>query len=131
MVRQWRTAYNQGKKAAPLLSLIATSSFGFLSYKLVKTLNQAKGEVYALAALATISIVPYTLLVMATTNGTLLNKAAQADAQQKNAESNISEKEFENEESAKELIARWSLLNFGRGVLPLVGTSLGLYATFS
>lgn len=131
MVRQWRTVFNQGKKVAPLFSLISTSSFGFLSYKLVKTLNQTKGEVYALAALTTVSIVPYTLVAMGSTNKSLLSKAAEADAQQTDTEDGISKEESENEESAKELVARWRLLNFVRGVLPLVGTSLGIYATFT
>lgn len=129
MVRQWRTVYNRGANAAPLLSVISTASFGFLSFKLVKTLNQGKAEAYALAALSTISIVPYTLLVMASTNKKLKDKAAQADKEKKKAENRISKDERGNTELVKDLVVRWQLLNAGRGVFPLVGALLGLYTT--
>lgn len=32
-------------------------------------------------------------------------------------------------ESTKELVDRWGMLNLGRGVFPLVGAVLGLWAT--
>ena len=118
-------------KALPLLSLISASSFSFLSYKLVKTLNQAKGELYALAALVTISVVPYTLLAMVSTNRKLLGKTSPAGASESVSGNHEREEVSNNDESAKELLARWRLLNFGRGVLPLLGTSLGLYATIT
>lgn len=116
--------YDKGVRLAPPLSLIASSSFAFLSYSLVKTLNQAKGELYGLAALATIGIVPYTLFFMAATNETLINKTAEYKAESKR-EARIVTKE----ESMQGLLSRWNMLNYGRGVFPLIGTSLGLYAT--
>lgn len=34
-------------------------------------------------------------------------------------------------ESTKELVDRWGILNLGRGLFPLVGAVLGLWATLA
>lgn len=128
IARQWRTIYSRGIAAAPLISLISSSSFCFLSYKLFMTLNHPKSELYAVAALATISVLPYTLVIMAPTNEKLINLATKAELLSAGDEfvaSSISQPE-----TVRELVARWTKLNYGRGVFPLIGSFVAAWATF-
>lgn len=108
--------------------MLSSAAFGYLAYKLSKTLNQTKGELYGLAALSTLSIIPYTLIVMRDVNGKLLNKAN--DLKTMSLDDIITNLN-DSEESAKELIDWWATLNLGRGLLPLVGTIVGAWATFT
>lgn len=127
-VRQWQKMFDQGKVAAPPVAMFSSAAFAYLAYKLSKTLNQTKGELYGLAALSTLSIVPYTLVLMRSVNGKLLNKANDLkDMSLDDIVTNLND----SEESEKELIDWWGTLNFGRGLLPLVGTMVGAWATFT
>lgn len=82
---------------------------------------------YALSALFTLGIVPYTMIGMLPTNKKLKKKVEEMEGL------DIGEKATEiglaKGESAKELLDWWGVLNFGRGVFPLVGAYLGLWAT--
>lgn len=128
LVREWKAAYNRGAAAAPVLSIVSTFSFVYLSYHLSFTLNQHKAEVYALAALVTGSIVPYTLIVMKGINGKLNRKVQESKQLDRTEE--FSEKEAKKGERSQELLSRWATLNFGRGLLPFAGACLGMYASF-
>lgn len=66
---------------------------------------------YAVAAVATVAILPYTLTVMATTNGELLGSVVPKG------------------ERVTVLLERWARMNYGRACLTLVGTVFGLAAT--
>ncbi|KAL9595657.1 MAG: hypothetical protein Q9179_004899 [Wetmoreana sp. 5 TL-2023] len=128
LVRQWKTAYGRGAAAAPVLSIVCTFSYVYLSYNLAFTLNQHKAEVYALAALVTGSIVPYTLIVMKNINGTLNRKVQESKHLDRTEE--YDESKAREGERSQELLQRWKVLNFGRGLLPFTGACLGIYATF-
>lgn len=128
LARQWRTIYDKGVIATPFISLLSSSSFCVLSYKLFMTLNHPKSELYAVAALATISILPYTLVIMAPTNKKLINLATESEllgADDKFVASSISQPE-----TVRELAARWTMLNYGRGLFPLIGSFVAAWATF-
>ncbi|KAL9581958.1 MAG: hypothetical protein Q9212_003577 [Teloschistes hypoglaucus] len=128
LVRQWRTTYNRGVAAAPALTIVSTLSYVYLSYNLAFTLNQHKAEVYALAALVTGSIVPYTLMFMMKTNGKLYQKARDSKSLERVEE--FDESKCKEGDNARELLAHWSRLNFTRGLFPLTGACLGFYASF-
>ena len=119
--------FDQGKAAAQPIAILSSAAFGYLAYKLAKTLNQTKGELYGLAAISTLSIVPYTLVLMRGVNGKLINKSEGSKSM--SVDELLSDLNA-NEESAKQLIDWWATLNVGRGLLPLVGTIVGTWATF-
>lgn len=127
LVRQWHRAYEDGKIINPSISALSALSYAFLSYRIYGTLNHPKAEMYALSALFTLAIVPYTVLAMQSTNKKLQKKVEEMKGL------DISEKATEiglaKGESAKELLDWWATLNFGRGLFPLVGSILGLWAT--
>ena len=120
--------FDQGKLAAPPIAMLSSAAFGYLAYRWAKTLNQTKGELYGLAAISTLSIIPYTLVLMRGVNGKLVRKS---DDLKKMSVHEIIGIEDANEESAKQLIDWWGMLNLGRGLLPLVGTIVGSWATFA
>ena len=82
---------------------------------------------YALSALFTLAIMPYTVISMLPTNKKLKKKLEEMKGL------DISEKATEiglaKGESAKELLDWWATLNFGRGIFPLVGALLGMWTT--
>ncbi len=118
----------RGKAIAPPIAMLSSAAFGFLAYRLSKTLNQNQGELYGLAALSTLSIVPYTLIIMRGVNAKLISKADDLRAR---STDDIVANTDEEKRSAKELIDWWATLNFGRGLLPLMGTIVGAWATFT
>ena len=103
-VQQWRKMYDRGKAAAPPLAMLSSAAFGYLAYRLSKTLNQTKGELYGLAAFSTLSIIPYTLLLMRDVNGKLMSKSDDPNAMGLDA---IVANVTNGDESAKELIDWW------------------------
>ena len=82
---------------------------------------------YALSALFTVAIAPYTVLAMRPTNKKQQTKVEEMkglDIGEKATEIGLAKGE-----SAKELVDWWATLNFGRGLFPLVGTALALWST--
>lgn len=128
LVREWKTTYRRGVAAAPALAIASTLSFAWLSYSLSFTLNHHKAEIYALAALATGSIVPFTIIFMTSVNGKLYRKVQ--DSKHLSRTEEMNESKDKKGEKSQELLDRWAIMNFTRGLLPLTGASLGIYASF-
>lgn len=132
LVRQWRTMYLRGKSIAPPISVVSLASSGYLAMKLYNaplSVHHPRGELYALAALMTVSIVPYTLLVMSDVNAKLMAKAEEMESL--DAKDEVTEIGMPKGESAKELVDWWAVLNLGRGVFPLLGAVLGAWASLA
>lgn len=125
VARQWKKVYDLGVVRSPPLALTSALSFSFLSYKLYGTLNQPKAELYALSALLTIGIVPYTLLAMLPTNNKLMRNAEEAEAM--TPEEQIMEVKDSERRSTKQLLDLWATHNLVRGMFPLAGSVLGLW----
>ncbi|KAI4229350.1 MAG: hypothetical protein L6R40_008062 [Gallowayella cf. fulva] len=128
LVREWKTTYGRGVAASPALAIVSTFSFAYLSYSLSFTLNHHKAEIFALAAIATGSIVPYTLIFMKGVNGKLYKKVK--DSKHLDRSEEIDESKDKKGERSRDLLDRWAFLNFVRGLLPFAGASLGIYASF-
>ena len=75
------------------------------------------------------SIVPFTLLVMSNVNGKL--DAAAEESKSLKITEQLSEVKGARGESTKELVDWWATLNFVRGLFPLTGAVLGLWATLA
>ena len=129
LVRQWQLSYDVGKIMNPAIAIVSAISYGYLSYKLYGGLNHPKAEMYGLSALVSFGVVPYTMLVMLSTNQKLFKKHDEMKAM------DVGEKATEvglaKGESTKELVDRWGMMNVGRGMFPLVGAVLGLWATLA
>lgn len=131
LVRQWRTTFLLGKSVAPPIAIASSASYAYLAmmlYNAPLSVNHPRGELYALAALLTVSIVPYTLFVMKDVNAKLMARAEEASLDVKNE---VTEIGMPKGESAKELLDWWAVLNLGRGVFPLLGAVLGAWASLA
>jgi hypothetical protein len=104
--------YNAGKISLVPLGIFSASCSAMVAY-----LNPSQRELWAIAAVATISQVPWTVLVMMKTNLRLIE---------------ISESSVEQEKAGKDevvgLLRKWAWMNGVRGSLALVGGLVGLWA---
>lgn len=116
-------------RVAPGLAATSALAFSFLSYRFYGTLNQPKAELYALSALITIGIVPYTLIAMRPLNKRLMTKAE--DANSMSAEELYADLDDTKGKSAKQLLDLWATHNMARGMFPLAGAVLGLWTTLT
>lgn len=92
-------------------SITTTLLTAVLAYKAG---SRSKTKLYVLAALAVSGVIPFTALVMSSTNSAL---AALATGSTRAADSEI-----------MELLNRWIRMNYVRSCLPLLGSVLGLLA---
>ena len=129
LARQWQVSFDRGKIINPGIALVSVFSYAFLSYRLYRTLNHPKAEMYAISAIATLGIWPYTIFGMMPTNKKLLQKNEELKGL--SVEEKAAEVGLAKGESTKELVDRWGMLNFGRGMLPLVGAVLGLWTSLN
>ena len=131
-VRQWKLIYDAGSKTAPPIAMTSALSFACLAYRLRDSTSRANspaGKFYIMATIATSSIVPFTLVIMRNVNSMLHDRAK--DTEGLRSDEVLSEIGVTKEESTKQLVDYWGLLNFCRGLLPLTGTVLGCLAAVS
>ena len=129
LARQWQSSFDRGKIINPAVALVSIFSYAWLSYKLYGTLNHPKAEMYALSALLTFGIWPWTIIIMMPTNKKLFKKYA--EMKNLSVEEKATEVGLPKGESTKELVDWWGVLNAWRSVMPLAGAVLGLWATLN
>lgn len=91
-----------------------------------KTLNQPRSEIFALAALFTVGVVPYSFFFMGLEerlSEELRVKGKGKEREKEKAVGNNLEKE-----SVRQLVDRWGMINLGRTGLGIVGAGLGAWA---
>lgn len=125
--RQWQTIFERGKPIAIPSALLSAGSFSYLAYALYKTLHHPRAELYGLAAIATITMIPFTALLIQPTNEKLHEKAN--EFQQWSLADEAVENNVAKGESSKELIDRWATLNAVRALFPLSGAVIAAWAT--
>lgn len=109
IVRQWVRLYHYGHIYLPALCIAACGIYSISAYQRAR--NAYKWRPYAYAALSTISMVPFTWVVMTSTNNTLfkldeLNSAT-------------------DRPYVKALIVKWAWMHITRSFSPLVGSYIG------
>ncbi|KAJ8076303.1 hypothetical protein PM082_000723 [Marasmius tenuissimus] len=114
---QWKALYTRGARTMPPLAVFASSAYFYLAFKLFKY-SRGLTQMYAAAGALTLGIVPYTLMVMVKTNDALSAKAVDEPVEQKESNGEVDE-----------LLERWTSMNLVRGLIPLTGSMVALYAT--
>ncbi|KAA6412020.1 MAG: noranthrone monooxygenase [Lasallia pustulata] len=115
LVRQWARLYHYGHLYMPAVSVAATGLYGYVALR-KRASNRNQWFIYAAAGATTITMVPFTWLMMAPTNTTLFRLEALASATASAVELS----------TVQELVVRWAWLHVVRSVFPLVGAILGL-----
>lgn len=123
---QWRLASRTQATSITVFSLLSSSSFAYLSYSMYKTLNQPRSEIFALAALVTAGVLPYSFFLIDGLEKTFVEEVRikGKGKEKERAAGNNSENE-----SVKQLVDRWGMINLGRTGLGIVGAGLGAWAT--
>ncbi|EKV19026.1 hypothetical protein PDIG_05230 [Penicillium digitatum PHI26] len=122
LAKQWKKLYEAGKAQNPPIAAITAAAFFYLAWSVRSGRSLVRGAsnlptLYGSAAVLTLSIVPYTIVAMSKTNAALLTKAT--------GNSKVAEKASAD---VDELVQNWISLNTIRGLLPLVGGLVGIFA---
>ena len=119
---QWRAMYFAGQRTMPFLAVLPTVAYAYLSFEAeVPKLR----NLYAAASLLTFGIIPFTFTVMRPIVKTLKKKAAKVDKGE-----DVTSNKASREQEVLSEFALWSELNVVRGLLPFIGTILGVLAVF-
>lgn len=129
LAQQWQLIFDRGKIINPAIVLVSVITYGFLSYRLYGGLNHPKAEMYALSAIFSLGMVPWTQLVMWPTNVALFRKYD--ERKNLGVDEKATEVGLAKGESTKELVDTWATLNVVRGLFPLAGAVLGMWTTLS
>lgn len=116
-VKLWRNNYEAGFALAPPTALATAASLAFCAWttRNLPALGLRNGRLFWVAAALTVGIVPYTLILMKSTNDKLHRFAKKAEKEELST--------YEIGES-EQLLKRWGTLNAVRSLLPLTGAIL-------
>ncbi|KAF2017040.1 DUF1772-domain-containing protein [Aaosphaeria arxii CBS 175.79] len=118
LFHQWTRMYHYGHQVLPCMAVGTFVLYQYAAFKRSRAPKPKPWRKFALAGAITLSLVPFTWIVMVPTNNELFRLQALGDA----ATMGIVE--------AKNLVVKWSLMHLTRSVLPLVGAVLGAVGTF-
>ncbi|EAW25722.1 anthrone oxygenase encC [Aspergillus fischeri NRRL 181] len=123
----WRRIYECGHTHSPQIAACTSTAFAYLAWC---ASDRTPRLLYGTAASLVMGIVPYTLLFMGPTNCQLLKRAA-AEGEEKvtGATRGNDMVNAPSEVTTEELLSHWKFLAGIRGLLPLAGGILGLFAS--
>ncbi|KAK2616769.1 hypothetical protein QQS21_000381 [Conoideocrella luteorostrata] len=100
----WRGLYSHGVALMPKIAVATALSYSYASYS---SRGQSVSRPYLVAAGLVVSIIPFTLLFMSSTNAALMEAASGASSL--------------DGAQISDLIKKWGLLNMVRSLFPLAG----------
>lgn len=115
LLKQWSRLYWYGHIYMPAMSVAVTGLFLYIATQKRASKNDI-WQRYAMAGAITITMVPYTLTVMAPTNNSLFALSDEALV----GPSSVSLREVQ------QIIFGWAWLHVARSVFPFVGSMIGL-----
>ena len=133
MLKQWVNMFQAGKSVGQPVSIIIPVSYLYLAYASHSSssspfFSNKVALSYAAAAALCLSIPPYTITVLKSTNVAIFKRAEEVTKGEKEGRAVEARK---GEESAQDLLRRWALLNLGRVVLLLASALLGTWTTIN
>lgn len=116
LYRQWARLFYYGHNYMPTTAVAVAGLYAYAALR-HRAANNKQWLVYAIASVTTIAIVPFTLLVMNSTNNTLFRLHALA----------VASPETEDLSTAHELLVKWAWLHLCRSAFPLAGAIIGFF----
>ena len=121
ILKQWRSVYDLGLMPGPAAPVLACSTLGYASYaKYIIDPTSAAWQGLAVAALGTVSIVPFTWLFILPINTILLGECDKKPGQHTLTEAQV-----------RQTIEKWGNINLVRGILPLLSVVFGLWTALN
>lgn len=114
MYMQWARLYHYGHIYMPSVAVSATGLYALAAAR-HRAVNSEYWATYAIAAVTTIAMVPFTWLIMNSTNNTLFRLHALADVSPSEVDLN----------TAQKLLVKWAWLHLCRSIFPFAGSILG------
>ncbi|KAJ3792531.1 hypothetical protein GGU11DRAFT_693308 [Lentinula aff. detonsa] len=122
----WHNLYNRGKSTVPPIAISTAAAFAYATYAIPNPFSlkliQRSRNLLAVAGLFTVAIVPFTLLLMKSTNDALHAKALAVQERSRKGLDTLLD------DGTRELLSNWNILNFVRGIFPLAATGFGISA---
>ena len=115
LLHLWACLYHYGHIYMPAISVTTTSLYAYAAWS-KRAANIEQWRRYAIAGATTIAMVPFTWLIMDSTNNALFQLVASASGTLTSVKL----------ETVQALIVRWALLHAARSLFPLAGAVLGL-----
>ena len=115
LLRQWSRLYHYGHMYMPAVSITVTGLYAYVAFRNYAS-HRKQWSIYAAAGAITITMVPFTWLIMTSTNNTLFRLEALASAAASTVDLSFVQK----------IVVRWAWLHLFRSLFPLVGAILGL-----
>lgn len=118
LFHEWTRMYHYGHQVLPTM---AVGTFMLHGYTALRRRGAKRSwGIFLLAGITTISMLPFTWLIMVPTNNELFRLEAVSRA----------EPTVMGIEGARELVVRWTWMHFARSLLPLAGAIMGTLGTF-
>lgn len=114
LLQQWARIFDRGHVQGPVLAIMTSVTYGYATWLRVQ--RGENGISCTIAAVLTLSIVPYTWVFMGKINRALF----------KAVDDSRKEDMVVDERVAESLVISWSKLHAVRSMLPLVGAVVGL-----
>lgn len=127
---QWKRLYDNGATQNPPIAIGIAAALSYLAWNADSAIRfglASQRQLYIASVILTMGIVPWTLIVMAGTNGALHQKAAKVMSLKKGS----AEWDASDEEEVAALLSTWNLLNGLRSLLPLLGLVAGGFAVMA
>lgn len=128
--KEWRNLYHIGKAQNPPIAIVTSSIYLYLAWAVslysgpeldARQLSPHAAKLYAVAAVLTLGIIPWTLAVMRPTNNLLESHATRFETPASGADKQAIEIDAH--------LAKWKTLNLVRSLFPLAGSLVGTVAT--
>ncbi|KAK3720349.1 hypothetical protein LTR37_003760 [Vermiconidia calcicola] len=116
LLRQWVCLYNYGHRILPAISITTLLIYAYIVFN--KWSDGESWISYALAGALTVGIIPFTLIVMLSTNNLLFQLEDEIKTNSKAT----------TLENAQKLVTKWGRMHLMRSCFPLAGAFLGCYA---
>jgi hypothetical protein len=133
---QWREIYETGKRQNPPIAGLTATSFVYLAVFSSRKSSSSpplllfrggppysRAGFYASAALLTLSIVPFTLIAMSSTNNALIDVC---ESQKQRGTGTGAAAVVATDARIEELLRDWVALNRVRSLLPLLASLMGI-----
>lgn len=131
LFHQWARMYHYGHQVLPGMAIGTFSLYTYACIQKRRAGQPASSwRLLALAGLVTVSIIPFTLLVMVPTNDKLFALEASTEALRAGGEAAAKAAGVMGIAEAKALVVKWAAMHATRSTFPLIGAVLGAVATF-
>ncbi|KAI0175057.1 hypothetical protein BJ166DRAFT_513551 [Pestalotiopsis sp. NC0098] len=119
ILHQWRRIYHYGHSIMPVLALSTCALYGCAALQR-RSKRQKSWALLGLAGIATVCIIPFTLIIMAPVNETLFE-----------LENSIAANPgVISTEDAKSILSRWNSFHVVRSCIPLIGTFINVLVNY-